>query len=148
MAGMNPDTLKAFWEDMMNSLGTSPKMNNYNIPQTLNEIAEFERMCGNMAGVTPGMMANRMDPSFGLGSNQPKSLGNSNWHGYDALAMIGMRLRLKNGEKFPFEFMQAHVTDKSAFVFIVHDGKDYTLQDDVNLFPSDELITKLRLMIG
>jgi hypothetical protein len=38
------------------------------------------------------------------------------------------------------------VTEEKAAVFIVTGGKAITIEDDLNLFPSDALITQLRLL--
>ncbi len=62
--------------------------------------------------------------------------------------LLGGRLRLKNGERIPFDFMEIHVTAEVAFVFLVNKGKPVVLEDDPNMFPSDKLITELRLLIG
>ena len=68
---------------------------------------------------------------------------------HDPVQMIAMRMRWLDGQTIPFNFIQAYVTDEVAAVFIVdtHD-KAVTIEDDPSLFPSDELIGKLRLMIG
>lgn len=71
------------------------------------------------------------------------------WNGKTTpLAMIAMRLRIRNGDPWPVDHMTAHVTDNEAFVFIVNKGKPTVIEDDPALFPSDALITQLRLIIG
>lgn len=62
--------------------------------------------------------------------------------------MIAMRLRVPHGAVLGFEFLKCYVTPEHAFVFIVHNGQECTIKDDPNLFPSDGLITQLRLLIG
>lgn len=60
--------------------------------------------------------------------------------------MICMRLHLAEGDIMPFEFMEAHKGRNEYFVFLVVNGQPITLTDDLNLFPSDQLITKLNLL--
>jgi hypothetical protein len=36
--------------------------------------------------------------------------------------------------------------DEKAVVFVITDGKAMCIEDDLNLFPSDTLITQLRLL--
>lgn len=58
--------------------------------------------------------------------------------------MEGMQLRLPGVD-------DAHCyceDGKAAIVFIVKDGKPVVIEDDPHLFPSDSLITQLRLLIG
>jgi len=63
-------------------------------------------------------------------------------------AMIYMRLRFAPGMKIPLDFLRAYVTDEVACVFIMVNNKPVVLEDDPSLFPSDSLITQLRLLIG
>ena len=46
----------------------------------------------------------------------------------------------------PFEYVQAVDVDDKFIVFIVYGGHGIMLEDDHDLFPSDELIAKLKLM--
>ena len=59
--------------------------------------------------------------------------------------LVGMiNSRLRNGS--PFEVITAHYLGNERFVvFVVHKGQ-YTTIEDGELFPSDNLITKLRLL--
>ena len=66
----------------------------------------------------------------------------------DDLAMLAKRLRLHAGSQMPFDFVNVHVGKDKAYVFVVKDGVAVTLEDDHNMYPSDNLITQLRLMIG
>lgn len=54
------------------------------------------------------------------------------------------RLRI-NG--FPFEHISHHINDKMAVLFIVKSDKIVTLEDDPHLFPSDNLVTQLRMLM-
>lgn len=58
------------------------------------------------------------------------------------------RLKIKEGDQIPFNFIEMYVTDEVAFVFVVNGKEHVTLEDDPNMFPSDKLITELRLLIG
>jgi hypothetical protein len=62
--------------------------------------------------------------------------------------MICMRMRFADEQKLPMAFMEAHQSGDKVFVFIVHQGNPAIIEDDWNLFPSDAMITKLRLMLG
>lgn len=63
------------------------------------------------------------------------------------MAMIAMRLRLPEGHKFNVDHIHAFLDKEKAFVFIVNKGQSVTIEDEVDLFPSDALITQLRLII-
>jgi hypothetical protein len=46
----------------------------------------------------------------------------------------------------PFEHMAVHLGNGKAFVFIVSNGEAVTLSDDPGIFPSDALITQVRML--
>ncbi len=60
--------------------------------------------------------------------------------------MIGMRLRVPEGAMFPFGALETHYAGEKVFVFVVVDAKPVVLEDESSLFPSDALITQLRLI--
>lgn len=60
--------------------------------------------------------------------------------------MIGMRLRLNEAEKFPFDHLSTAVGGEKVYVFVLVDEKPAMLEDDLSLFPSDTLISQLRLI--
>jgi hypothetical protein len=61
--------------------------------------------------------------------------------------LINIRLRLSLNAQ-PFEFLHAYrMSPEKVVVFIVNKGDPLTLEDDGLLFPSDQLITKLRLIM-
>jgi hypothetical protein len=47
----------------------------------------------------------------------------------------------------PFEFIEAVDVDDKFIIFVVHQGHGLILEDNHDLFPSDELVAKLRLML-
>lgn len=47
----------------------------------------------------------------------------------------------------PFEFIQAVDVEEKFIVFVIYEGQGVMLEDDHELFPSDELIAKLKLML-
>lgn len=113
---------------------------------------EFERMLG----IPPSLGGIKVDKSHwnamkaimsaqsGMANSTPNpdtspaALGN----------MIDMRLRTPPG-KFMFQFMQAFkMKNEKVVVFIVQNDQPTFLEDDWALFPSDELVTKLRLILG
>lgn len=60
---------------------------------------------------------------------------------------IGMRLRLAQGERFPFDhFSTAHSGDK-VFAFLVVKGSPVVLEDESVMFPSDTFMTQLRMLM-
>jgi hypothetical protein len=62
--------------------------------------------------------------------------------------MLAMRMRWVDGNVLPLQHISIHVTEKVAFVFVVQNDKAVTLEDDPNMFPSDQLITQLRIIQG
>lgn len=62
------------------------------------------------------------------------------------LDMIGMRLRLEDGERLPFDFISAYEDGATVYVFTVTNNKPAIFEDDGSMFPSDTLITQLRLI--
>jgi hypothetical protein len=62
--------------------------------------------------------------------------------------LISMRLYKGERKFIPFDFIVAvQVKDKEKyFVFIINKGEALTLEDDL-MFPSDALITKLRVLL-
>jgi hypothetical protein len=49
-------------------------------------------------------------------------------------------------EAVPFEHMAVHLGNGKAFVFIVSNGEAVTLTDEPGIFPSDALITQVRML--
>ncbi|WP_130214498.1 hypothetical protein [Bradyrhizobium genosp. SA-3] len=46
-----------------------------------------------------------------------------------------------------FEYCEPRKLDaEKAVVFVIHEGKALAIEDDLNLFPSDALVTQLRLL--
>ena len=64
------------------------------------------------------------------------------------LRMLAMRMRWDTGVSTGLEFISAHKGNELVFIFLVREGQPMILEDDANMFPSDALITKLRLMVG
>lgn len=62
------------------------------------------------------------------------------------VSMIGMRLRIQEGARIPCDFITAHEAGDKVFVFVVHNGQPLVIEDDKDLFPSDKLVTQLRLL--
>jgi hypothetical protein len=47
----------------------------------------------------------------------------------------------------PFKVLHTHkLNDQTAVVFVIHQGKALVIEDDLNLYPSDALVTQLRLL--
>ena len=69
------------------------------------------------------------------------------------LELIHMRMhreRLAPGTMMTpdFSFIAPYKNGDTVVVFLVHDKKPTYIEDDWGLFPSDALITKLRLLLG
>lgn len=60
--------------------------------------------------------------------------------------LVAMRLRLLDGERMPFQFFGTALGGDKVFVFVVQDNEAITLEDSTVMFPSDQLITQLRLL--
>jgi hypothetical protein len=66
---------------------------------------------------------------------------------YSLEQMICMRMSIREGRKLPFDCLKAHRCSDKVVVFIVHKDQPVMIEDDHGLFPSDALVTKLRLML-
>jgi hypothetical protein len=62
------------------------------------------------------------------------------------IEMIGVRFFGKATKELPFDKLDAYRGTDKVFVFLGHNGEASILEDDPNLFPSDKLITSLRLV--
>lgn len=63
------------------------------------------------------------------------------------LGQLAVRLKLNPFMACPFEFLQVHAVGSGKFlVFVVQNGEPIVLTDG-DLFPSDGLITQLRLLM-
>lgn len=67
---------------------------------------------------------------------------NATWR----LEMIGSRLQAPVSVYKVFEHISTALAEDKVVVFIVQRGKHVTLEDPASLFPSDTLITQLRLL--
>lgn len=60
--------------------------------------------------------------------------------------LLAMRLRVPEGQRMPFHDLFTSLAGDKVFVFVVQDGQAVTLEDEAPLYPSDQLITQLRLL--
>lgn len=61
--------------------------------------------------------------------------------------MIYMRLHVQGGDRKPFDFLATHrITEDKVAVFVCNNGSYVVLEDNTDLFPSDTLITQLRMI--
>ena len=60
--------------------------------------------------------------------------------------LIAMRLRIREGQKMPYQDLFTSLAGDKVFVFVVQDNQAVTLEDEATMFPSDQLITQLRLL--
>lgn len=68
------------------------------------------------------------------------------------MKMLAWRLRLFNAQAFidrlPWQHLSTcYLEGNTVFVFVVVGNKAVTIEDDPNLYPSDTLISALRLLI-
>lgn len=47
----------------------------------------------------------------------------------------------------PFEYIEAVDAGDKMVIFIVHQGNSLMLEDDHSMFPTDELVAKLRMLL-
>ena len=62
------------------------------------------------------------------------------------LHALAMRLRVREGDGFPFRHISTAWAGEKIFIFIVTKNGAVTFEDDAALFPSDTIITALRLI--
>lgn len=101
---------------------------------------------------TPADLAPRVDAlhrKYTTSSNQelvpshsPITLENKQYR----IQMIAMRMRRREGEKMPFDDLHTSLGKEKVFVFVLQNDKPVVFEDDIGLFPSDTLITQLRLI--
>jgi hypothetical protein len=61
--------------------------------------------------------------------------------------MIYMRLHVLDGAAKLFDFLTTHrITENKVAVFVCNNGSYVVLEDNTDLFPSDTLITQLRMI--
>lgn len=63
------------------------------------------------------------------------------------MRMLMMRLRINESYSLPLDHISTGLGGDHVFVFVVKDGKPVTLTDDAAMFPSDALVTQLRLLL-
>ena len=77
----------------------------------------------------------------------PSGVYNSMTRMYSLREKILMRLDTPDGMVIGFDYLEAHrLSDDKVAVFIINNGKHCTIEDDAHLFPSDTLITQLRIL--
>jgi hypothetical protein len=60
-----------------------------------------------------------------------------------------LKMRMRWGSKLPFKVTSCHrLSHDKAVVFVIHEDRHLTIEDDWALFPSDTLVTQLRLIQG
>ena len=82
--------------------------------------------------------------SYGVNTTSPDPVR----HQAGRLKILAMRLRIAEST-IPKGFTDLHTTLEGdrVFVFIVLKGKALTLEDDAGMFPSDTLVTQIRLLM-
>lgn len=62
--------------------------------------------------------------------------------------VLATRLRVRQGDLFPLEFIDFHVGKDKVYVFCVTPTGATIIEDGLDLFPSDALITAINLLKG
>lgn len=62
------------------------------------------------------------------------------------MEMLAMRLRIPINGAWGFDHISTALGKDKVFVFIVQNDRAVALEDDASLFPSDTLVTQLRLL--
>lgn len=62
------------------------------------------------------------------------------------LKVLVWRLRLRMGEPLPWQHISTCYLEGNVFIFVVANNKAVILEDDPLLYPSDALISALRLL--
>lgn len=62
-------------------------------------------------------------------------------------AMVQSRLNTPGAPPLPFQHFNTALTDSEVIVFLVVKNEPVVLRDERNMYPSDGLITQLRLLI-
>lgn len=120
-------------------------------------MGEEQRKAMNMNAIGVGMLNSPSAPSLSELSAMLSTHKQSNARVYpdhvDDISsssyrkkMIGMRLRVPPGAMFPFDALETHYAGEKVFIFAVVDDKPVVLEDESALFPSDALVTQLRLI--
>ena len=64
----------------------------------------------------------------------------------DLVKMLAMRLRWPDGQSLPLDYLGARKSGEKVFLFVVVNNEPVQLEDEWGLFPSDQLVTTLRLL--
>jgi len=65
-----------------------------------------------------------------------------------AYQLLAGRLRISEYEVMPFAHISMHMTPEKAILFVVAQGGPVIIEDPMELYPSDSLVTQLRMLIG
>lgn len=64
----------------------------------------------------------------------------------ERLKMICMRMRFAARTLIPFQHLSTAKCGDKVFIFVVQNDQPVVLEDETSMFPSDQLITQLRLI--
>lgn len=102
---------------------------------------------GGVSGLA-GLPPYSQQPAVGPWGLQPTYSKHSAGNMRAALA-IRMGWNVDQTGQYYFEYCEPRkLNEDKAVVFVIHDGKALAVEDDLNLFPSDALVTQLRLLQG
>lgn len=90
----------------------------------------------------PNSLSNPFRQTYPTSSTVADDISTDLWR----LRAIAMRMRIPEGNRLPFQHVSTAWTGEKVFVFVVENDKPAVLEDESALFPSDTLITQLRLI--
>lgn len=67
--------------------------------------------------------------------------------GHLILRVLPQQLSDYDVMKVPFEYIEVIDVETKMIIFVVHKGEGLILEDDHAMFPTDELVAKLRLLM-
>lgn len=132
---LRAEQLRQMWKDIQQHGWDTPPVRE-EIRRQIVE-AQHREMAMNIGSPTPGM-------AYG---NSPQAPARATPSLYE---MLAMRMRwYELGAPKGFEACNCYKRDEDVFVFVVpKQGEPLIITDDAALFPSDKLITQLRLLEG
>lgn len=134
---LSPRNKSIISDDMWRSLMDYPAVNHDKIKKALHEMA--------MAGIS-GVNVSPGSSSSGGAQRGPKTARDKFNDNIKLGEMIASRLRM-SGQTLPFDHLYVAEAGEKVVVFVLQGGQNLTIEDDKALFPSDALMTQLRLIM-
>ena len=137
-------SVRALWQRLKGNLMVSPpsyaSYPNYpaQAPGHHHAVGVFHGGYGGPGPVGPGVLSGNIDAPVALPSR---------WSEANLYTMIAVRLGWNVGTPCSFlRIVPVRVTEEEVVTFVVVGKKALLIPDDANLFPSDALVTQLRIL--